>query len=268
MGNQEESHYVHEGLEYVGFLCTAIFYSSPCSLIYELVYKGAKVENTSFFVIIWGLIHAILWFTFGIVTGNELEIWSNFIGSLLCLIWLVIYLYFYANKNTIRYSLYVFTLIDVIFEIGFIEYDFLVSESFSFETKDISLRTFASVLNVMMFFTPGLNFCKLLRSRNFKKYINIYISFSGALNTIVWTFIGFFGNFLEKKIANITGLILCSLQIFFYFSNCFRVHEENEKENNLLDGLGPQENNAKDNKTDKKKRKKSSDVDKEVFEYI
>lgn len=267
MGNQEETHYVNQWLEYVGFLFTAVFYSSPCSLIYQLLYKKTKVEHTSLFILVCGLVHAILWFTFGIVTGNELEIWSNFIGSLLCLIWLVIYLYFYANKNTIRYTLYVFTLIDVIFEIGFIEYDFLVSESLTYETKDIVLRSLASVLNVLMFFTPGMNFCKLLRTRNFKKYINLYIAFGGALNTIIWTIIGFVGNFLEKKIANITGLILCVTQIILYFTSCFRVYED-EEDNNLKDVLAPPEIDTKDSKAGKKKRKKSSDVDKEVFEYI
>lgn len=252
-------------LKYIGFVTTAFFYTSPCTLIYDLIYTDTPVEMTSFFVIVIALIHSILWFTFGLVNYYELEIWSNFIGTVLCLIWLIIYLYFYSKKNLIKYSIFVFFAIDVVFEIGIIEYDFLTSDKYSNRYKENILRVFASIVNVLMFFTPGLNFGKLIKTKNFR-YINIYVAIFGALNTSIFIIIGIVGKYKEKIVANIIGLILCLSQIIFYklkYNKNQRSLKEEKLEIEANEALNQTEKESK-----KKKRKKSSDVDKEVYDYI
>lgn len=257
--------------KYLGFVTTATFYASPCVLIYNLIYGRVKVEYTSFAMIVIGLFHAVIWFTFGILRQRDLEIWSNFIGSVLSFIWLIIYLYFYSGKDTVRYSLYLLTLIDLIFELGFIEYDFLYSNCLGEKTREDILRGIASALNVLMYITPGLNILKFFQTWNYK-YICGPVAIAGALQNIVWIIIGALGDvdnsfkvYWEKIIANSVSLIITGFQAFFYlkhYNDTVPELEEEEAAKAEKAALIPEK------EKEGKHEKKSADVDQAMFDYL
>lgn len=139
----------------VGWLGNALalfFFFSPAIKIWSLMKEKISHTEFSYFSLIANIMNCLLWFVYGF-RRNTLEIWvCNGIGGVTNLIYLSVFWYFFCNKNTLNYSLYLlatFALIAGIFA-GF---------NWGFSSYEVAGKT-AMVFNVLMYAAPGQKLVK------------------------------------------------------------------------------------------------------------
>lgn len=256
-------------LGYISFVASLIFYLSPSLLLFQLISQKVKIQETSFFAISCALSNGILWSIIRYLTGDKNFDWCNLIGSILCFFYLIIYLYYYSKGNTIKYILYLFTLVDLIFECCFIEHD-IIKQSDGGETL---VKIIASIFNVLMYITPGFYIFRFFKSWNYR-YIFLPMALVGNINSLLWLiyYIVDEGNERSLIISNSLGLIVCLFQTIFYFMNYNKntpriIDEEVDDEIKYKLTPGTQENKKENrNKSGTRNRKQNTSVKKDAFD--
>lgn len=149
---------------YFGFITSVLFYICPISLIYLLHNKMVTIQNSSCLGIIGSLINCTLWFTWGLasyVVGPKINFepldFCNLIGAILSLIYLTIYCYHYTKGFNWYLLFYLFSLYDITFEIVYFEIELLQGDSKLYDLKNTIISWIASVFNIIMYITPGIN---------------------------------------------------------------------------------------------------------------
>jgi hypothetical protein len=134
----------------VGLLGNALalfFFFSPAIKIYALMKE--KIPHTEFyyFALIANIMNCLLWFVYGF-RREVLEIWiCNGIGGTTSLIYFTIFMYFFCDKNILKYSGF---LIGTLAILGGIFAGFY----WGFSSYEVSGKA-AMVFNIFMYAAPG-----------------------------------------------------------------------------------------------------------------
>ena len=201
-----------------GFITAICFYLAPGAIIYNLVKNNDNINNVSGLSIIACYFNCLLWVAASINSRNETKdddlkylIICNYTGWLLCLIWTIVYLYYFTEKKLFKFSVYLFTIID------------LSAESFLFMRSQRNnnsipeyINYIAAVFNIVMYFNPGLNIIHIIRTSN-NKMIYLPGAILGAVNALLWLSFGIPTNKLHVIIANAAGLVICLFLIVLYY---------------------------------------------------
>ena len=246
-----------DAISIFAFIST-IFFSLSQSYIVYIIKRNNKegLKATSSFSIISCLIYQLIWFIYYKKIENNNVCWCYFVGIIFSFIWAAIYLYFLSKdlnkKQNMYMCLYLFMLMDLVFEIWFIERDIL-----SFKEKITSkrniVRIIACVFNISMYTTFGFNIFKFFKELDVS-YIILPISIIGLFNSFIWLLYGIVSKDENNKkfylYTNIFGISFCVIQIilFFYFKD--RKKETKPDVEKLL-------TDTESNKSKKKKKKKS-----------
>ena len=124
------------------------------------------------------------------------------------------------------------------------------------ERSTTLFNVIGSVINVLMYVSPGLNVVYLFKQKK-PELIRIESAFCGSINSLVWLIWAIRSNIVHSIIANGIGFPLCVVQII-YFVVCYR--NVNVDHTNVSPILYEDENNGDDvikvnsgnNKNDKK----------------
>ena len=249
------------------FISTIIFSISQIYIIY-LVKRNLKegLKMTSSFSILSCLFSQLIWYVYYERKDKITIRWCYLVGAIFSFIWMSSYLFFYSkemkNKNLYLF-LYIFTILDLIFEITFIEIDTLNKNNHN-ETRKKTVNILASIFNVLMYITPGANIFKFFTEFDFN-YIILPISIVGLINSFIWLFYGIISDDKDNKYpyiySNIFGISVCTIQLILYF--LFRKKKSELKIDKDILISDKDSNSTKSRKRKNKKRKKTKNEKKE-----
>lgn len=202
-----------------GFITAICFYLAPGAIIYNLVKNNANINNVSGLSIIACYFNCLLWVSASIngqksfETNDDLKylIICNYTGWLLCLIWTIVYLYYFTEKKIFKFSVYLFTIIDLSAE----SFLFMRSQKINDSVPEY-INYIAAVFNIVMYFNPGLNIIHIIKTSN-NKMIYLPGAILGAVNSLLWLLFGIFEKKWHVIIANAAGLIICLFLIALYY---------------------------------------------------
>jgi hypothetical protein len=134
----------------VGWLGNALalfFFFSPAVKIYGLLLEKIPYTEFSYLSLMANIMNCILWFVYG-YKRDTLEIWvCNEIGGTTSLIYLIIFWFFFCQKNTIKFLLYFFGTLAFLAGIFSVFY-------WTFKSYEVAGKT-AMVFNILMYAAPG-----------------------------------------------------------------------------------------------------------------
>ena len=205
------------------YISTIVFCLSHANLIYIAKVKEKEgIKTTSFTPMISCLMSQLIWFIYYRIRISDNNIcWCYLTGASLSFILAIVYSYFYSReyqKNILVYFvLYILIFADLVFEIVFLERDLLTYKDKNHVNKGVIL--FACFLNLLMYIIPGSNICKMFKELD-PNYLSFPISVCGILNSLIWLLYGIRNDDNKKAYiyTNIIAMIICLLQILFYFT--------------------------------------------------
>jgi uncharacterized protein with PQ loop repeat len=144
--------------------------------------------------------------------------------------------------------------------------------------EELSTKVFdviGSVINVLMYVSPGLNVVYLFKQKK-PELIRIETAFFGSINSLVWLIWAIRSNIRHSIIANGIGFPLCVVQII-YFVVCYRSVERNVNVDNtnvapiLYEDDAIKVNNGNNNNSNDKKVESETEAEKlnnEIDNYM
>ena len=244
------------------FISTIIFSISQIYIVY-LVKRNLKegLKMTSSFSILSCLIYQLIWYVYYESKDNKTIRWCYLVGAIFSLIWMSSYLFFYSkemkNKNLYLF-LYIFTILDLIFEITFIEIDTLNKKDDHIKLRKNIVKILACIFNVLMYITPGANIFKFFTEFDFD-YIILPTSLIGLINSFIWLLYGNISDDKDNKyfyiFSNIVGIPVCTIQLILYFLFKRKKSDSKMAQDALISDQDS--NTTKSRKRKNKKRKKT-----------
>jgi hypothetical protein len=177
----EEQNIEHGSFFYIvsilGNALALFFFFCPAIGIIKLAQGKIKHETIPYFALIANTLNCILWFVFGLKQPKDsLWIWpSNLLGAFVSLIYLIIYWYYFVEKNMSQYSLYSISTIVGVLSIA--------SGFYYLDPWEAGAGTgwAAVVFNIIMYAAPAQKIVKILlllfRSNYSKQVITILFLF-------------------------------------------------------------------------------------------
>jgi len=139
---------------WTGNALALFFFFSPAVKIYSLMKEKISHSEFSYLALMANIMNCLLWFVYGFRRG-VVEIWIvNMIGGLMSLLYLVIFWFYFCNKNPFKFLGSVFTTLAVL---GGIFSLFL----WGFDDFEVAGYT-AMVFNVIIFAAPGQKLVKII----------------------------------------------------------------------------------------------------------
>lgn len=210
---------------FFGFITSILFFLSPIIEIVLLFLGRRQIDHLSFLPILCMFANCALWFLSSLTlllrndpnaSVNPLD-YCNLVGGCFCLIWGVIIIY-KKDSNTVRFLVSIILFLGVTVGVLVAEYYMIYKDSTQ-QTCEIIIRWVASICNVLMYFSPGLNAVKLIKDKDFN-YISIECMYIGLVNALIWLIWASrsdnVGGLINSIIANLLGIILIIGQIVVY----------------------------------------------------
>ena len=216
----------------IGMVTGVFFFLCPGLFIYN-IYKGKlSIEKTSGMGLFTSFVGSLLWFSSEFVQKyiddendfnppeDDFFFISNLSGVLISFVAIFFYLHFYTHDNLIRYFIYVITVVNIGFEVLYIEYD-----QFSFINKEGDpkkrdnniqiIEWFASGFNMLMYLAPGINIVKVFQTKD-PEAVSYFGSLIGLLNSSAWCGYGILVTRSPIIAANVVGAAFCLIQVVAY----------------------------------------------------
>lgn len=188
-----------------GSALALFFYIAPVVPVIKLVKKQLQVKDFPGVLLMCSFLNCILWCVYG-WRQDKLQVWvANGAGGIITLIWIVIYLIFFAELRWIASIVYNFILFNFIFEIGFF--------CFYINKKHIEVIGYiAMAFNILMYAAPGEKMYTVVKTMN-KELLPVYSSIAGAICSTCWFMYGIYINTMSMIIPNALGILCSVLQI-------------------------------------------------------
>jgi uncharacterized protein with PQ loop repeat len=191
-----------------GWTGTAIatyFYLAPAAPFYQVITGKLKYEDSPGILLIMSFMNCILWADYGLVKNDFQVYFANGLGGSITLIWIVIYLIFFAKKNVGLSILYNLGLVAVI-----------VGIMFAFYYLDLDITGYsAMIFNVLMYAAPGEKIYKVISTQNYK-LIPIFSTIGGLACSLCWLMYGIYQNDWKLYVPNALGLLFAILQVTIF----------------------------------------------------
>ena len=188
---------------------------SPSILFYEYFKGKRELHTIPEMMFIIGVFCSTTNLAYGLLK-DDLNLYLNSaICDIIQIIYATIYLFLYAEKDFIKWFLYVFIAFDLTLEVLFIFADVI-----AFHTSTGFAQNFTGWFNVFMTAinagAPGQKIIEVWKTENFI-LIPIFTTIAQILCSGLWGFYGFTDMDLKLIIPNLIGVALCAIQIFSYF---------------------------------------------------
>lgn len=270
---------------FIGLITSILFSISPIFTIVSLIKKIRNHNDVSFFLYFCMFLNSLIFFVSSLCkllnhdnTSSILNVhpmdYSNLIGSCLCYIWCIIVLYYrYNNDNKRLFTVLYITLFTALtIVIVVVEY---IMVRHNEELSTTVFDVIGSVINVLMYVSPGLNVVYLFKQKK-PELIRIETAFFGSINSLVWLIWAIRSSIGHSIIANGIGFPLCVVQII-YFVVCYRSVERNVNVDNtnvapiLYEDDVIKVNNGNNNNSNDKKVESETEAEKlnnEIDNYM
>ena len=139
---------------WTGNALALFFFFSPAVKMYSLLKEKISHSEFSYLALMANIMNCLLWFVYGF-RRNTIELWIvNLIGGITSLIYLLIFWFYFCNKNPLKFLGYVFITLAVLSGIYSLFY-------WGFEDYNVAGYV-AMVFNVLMFAAPGQKLVKMI----------------------------------------------------------------------------------------------------------
>jgi len=195
-------------LGWAGLVICLFFYFSPC-VPFRLLIKGQlKVHEVPGVQI---MINELLTLT-GTAIGIRMKLiqaWlANGLGCFFTLIYIIIWLYYYAEKKILKFIGYLFLFLNICLQVFYIW-------CWWFPNLDI-LLWIGVVINTVMYLGPLENMRQVCKTGNYNLLPIVTIIVS-LVNTFCWTCYGIGTGYLQTWLPNTLGLLFGIIEIILYF---------------------------------------------------
>lgn len=193
---------------------------SPCVLFYEYFKGKRELSSIPEMMFIAGVFCCTTNLAYGLLKEDLNLYLSSGICEVIQIIYTIIYLFFYCQKDFIKWFLYVFIVFNLTIEVLYIFFVLIPHHT----TEEIGIN-FTGWFNVFMTVcnaaAPGQKIIAVWKTGNFI-LIPIYTSVAQILCSALWGFYGFVDKDLKLILPNLLGVTLCAVQIFSYFYFYFK----------------------------------------------
>ena len=188
---------------------------SPCILFYEY-FKGKRVlSSIPEMMFIIGVFCCTTNLAYGLLKEDLYLYVNSGICEVIQITYTIVYLFFYAEKDFIKWLLYVFIVFNLSVEVLYIFFDVIPH----YTSKKFGVK-FTGWFNVFMTAcnagAPGQKIGKVWKTGNFM-LIPIFTTITQILCSTLWGFYGFTDMDIKLILPNLLGIALCAVQIFSYF---------------------------------------------------
>ena len=245
-------------LQYLGNFSALIYFGVPLFQVYkQKLYKNIEgIKNVSLALVISILFNCLFWIL-NAIASDDLSAWiplliSNIGGLIINIALLFWYLYVLLNKNKKQFLGYGFFVVNVLIEIGYFFYRFVISGS----SEDSFHLTgyIATIINIFMYSSPYLNYKQIVNSKN-SGAIPLYTIISGICTCLIFFIQGFVSfrtvkdnkrerqSNIETMISNTISIILLGILAALYGFN----YTTDESNPDKIEDLGINDDNVNEN---------------------
>ena len=245
-------------LQYLGNFSALIYFGVPLFQVYkQKLYKNIEgIKNVSLALVISILFNCLFWIL-NAIASDDLSAWiplliSNIGGLIINIALLFWYLYVLLNKNKKQFLGYGFFVVNVLIEIGYFFYRFVISGSG--EDSFHLTGYIATIINIFMYSSPYLNYKQIVNSRN-SGSIPLYTIISGICTCLIFFIQGFVSfrtvkdnkrerqSNIETMISNTISFILLGILAALYGFN----YTADESNPDKIEDLGINDDNVNEN---------------------
>ena len=209
------------GSQIFGWTGTALatyFYIAPIVPYLKVIKGQITYKEAPGVLLICSFLNCILWSDYGIIKNRFSLYFANGIGGVITLIYITIFLIYFAQKKLLQSCLYVLFLLACITELYFLCY-YIVD-------ADIT-GIIANVFNVLMYAAPGEKIYTIFKTGNYE-LIPIWSTIGGTACSTSWMLYGFYQGDILLVIPNALGVIASIIQIVVYV--VFRAKKKRNKD--------------------------------------
>ena len=196
----------------IGWLGVCINFSInfiPYYSIKDLIKKNKTLYEVSILVLFFNILKSSAQIGKGLQMVQIEFTVSNIKGLLLSLTWVLIWLFYFAEKKVIPLALYYFLTLDAVVEI-FVILFFLIA------VWDVQIVSMITNIIISFLVIPYKNLFTALKSGNYTLIPKNYLAIN-IINYFLWFIYGFYKNDFSIYVDNSINLVLCCLQYSVYF---------------------------------------------------
>ena len=197
--------------------------ASPIVLFYQIAVGNKKIEIVPEMLIICNVLSAELWFSYWIRIKTKMApIVSSSVSFVLGVIFSIIYLFYFSQKQCSK--LFIYVIMECI-AIALLYYTLSLTE--------IKIVGFiANCVNILNFISPAQRIVRVCREKNYS-LIPIATTVLGCISSFLWLVFGILINDYNVMIPNTISVLIALFNtlIWFYFYCTTKEKKEKPKEN-------------------------------------
>ena len=202
----EENDIVGDIFGWTGTVISTYFFIAPCVPFYKVVKEEMKYSDSPGLLLIFSFMNCILWACYGLLQDNSQVYVANGIGGTITLIWITIFLIYFAGKKFILAFLLNLAVIALIAGISIVFFYFIGAQI---------TGLVAMVFNVLMYAAPGEKIYRVIKTGKYE-LIPIFSTVGGLLCSGCWLMFGIYKADMNLIIPNGLGLFFAILQVAVY----------------------------------------------------
>ena len=213
-----ESDLVGDIFGWVGTAITIYLYFAPCVPFIKVVKEELKYSDSPGLLLIFSGINSFLWIVYGLLQDSIQLYISSGIGGAATVVWITIFLIYFAEKKILLAILLIFVLTCCVVGIPVI--------FFYFVGAYITGLT-AMIFNILMYAAPGEKIYRVITTGNYE-LIPVFSTAGVFLSSVCWLAFGIYQKDINLIIPNVLGLLFAILQIVIYLIYYYKAKKENK----------------------------------------
>ena len=223
-------------LEWACFVFNILFYLSMIFPFYQLTIETIKFKESPFILLITAFFNSLFNGIYGL--KNDLNIFwiSNFIGSFITFIFIIIFFIFISNQKLLKSQLF-----NIIF-LGIIIFIFYIS----YTSGNINIiKNIGIIFKSLMYISLNEKIYTVYYYSNKYQLIPIFSAICGLVCSIFWLIYFIFPNNKNNYniIPYIFGIIFSIIQIYFYYNFSKKDVNKNDKKSLIISEIQSFPNN-------------------------
>ena len=203
---------------WVGTVLATYFYIAPIVPYVKLIRGQLNYKEVPGILLLFSLINCILWSAYALLENQFNNYLANGLGGTITLIYVTMFLIYFAEKKILLSLAYSLFLIACVVEIYFLCYYIL-------DPKVTGV--IANIVNVLMYIAPGEKINVVCKTGNYE-LIPIFSTIGGMACSTSWMLYGFYQDDYMVFTPNAIGVTASIIQIIIYI-----IYRNKKKKNQL-----------------------------------
>ena len=192
---------------WIGTVIAIYFFIAPIVPIIQLIKTKITYKELPGLLLIFSLVNCILWADYGLNLELMQVYVCNISGSVITLVWIIIYIIYFSEKKVLKYLLLIFLFIILMSGFAFVFYYIINPQITGYS---------AMIFNVLMFAAPGEKIVTVVKTGNYN-LIPIFSTLGCFLCSGCSFIYGIYIADINIIVPNSLGLVFAILQAIIYF---------------------------------------------------